>query len=352
MANRISLVRRLTLVLLLCVLCLSAQGHAQDAFRFGVFSLFKPSNLIVRPAKDKILLLTISKTSFPIDSELEIRRGSEGMRILANGRSYHAESVLITSRNGGATDFMLAVPGKITRNFRGTLEITQSHRQLQVFVSIERELAVASAVKAEAPPDAPMEALKAQAVVARSFYIASRNRHQDSDFCDTTHCQLLKEPPRSDDPASIATQQTRGITLHYRGEIVAAMFSAGCGGHTRTLADVGIVSSGYPYYSVEDSYCERNARRWRARLTSPEAHALAASHSEHDRLELGRKVGWNVVPGNEYQVKTEGDTVIFEGKGSGHGLGLCQQGASAMARDGATFRDILAHYLPNTTVGE
>lgn len=46
------------------------------------------------------------------------------------------------------------------------------------------------------------------------------------------------------------------------------------------------------------------------------------------------------------------DAVIFEGKGSGHGLGLCQQGASAMAHDGASFREILAHYFPNTTLGD
>jgi stage II sporulation protein D len=63
-------------------------------------------------------------------------------------------------------------------------------------------------------------------------------------------------------------------------------------------------------------------------------------------------VGWNVVPGNNYLSQNEGDGVIFEGKGSGHGLGLCQQGASAMARDGASFREILAHYFPNTTLGD
>jgi stage II sporulation protein D len=244
------------------------------------------------------------------------------------------------------------VPGKISRIFRGTLEIAPLHRRLQATVVIDSEVAVASAVSAEAPPGAPMEALKAQAVVARSFYLGSHNRHQDFDFCDTTHCQLLKEPPRTDEPAYLAAQQTRGLTLHYRGEIIAAMFSASCGGHTRTLADVGIVTEGYPYYSVEDSYCDRNARRWRARLSSPEAQALAQSHSEHDRLALGRKIGWNVVPGNNYVVQNEADAVNFEGKGSGHGLGLCQQGATAMAGDGASFREILAHYFPNTIVSE
>ena len=352
MANRIVLVRRLLFFLLCLAPCLLAQANPRDSFRFSVFSLFKPTHLIIRPAKNQMLLLTLSKSSVVVESEFDVRTGADGLRIVADGHDYSAASLLVTSRDGGPTGFMLVVPGKITRNFRGTLEITQSRRRLRSSVSIESELAVASAVKAEAPPGAPMEALKAQAVVARSFYMGSRNRHTDFDFCDTTHCQLLKDPPTSNDPSSIAAQQTRGITLRYRGEIVPAMFSASCGGRTRTLADVGITSERYPYYSVEDAYCERNAKRWHARLGSIEAHALARTHSEHDRLELGRKVGWNVVPGNNYSVQNDGDIAVFEGKGSGHGLGLCQQGAGAMARQGATFREILAHYFPNTVLGD
>lgn len=351
MANRTFLVRRLVIVLLCLAPWASAQA-GQNTLRFGVFSLFKPTHLTVRPAQNQILLLTISKTSIALESEFEVRTSGEELRILANGYKYRAASVLITSRDGSETEFTLAVPGKMTRKFRGTLEITETRNHLQAIVSMNRELAVASAVKAEAPPGAPLEALKAQAVVARSFYFASRDRHRGFDFCDTTHCQLLKDPPGPEDPASIAAQQTRGITLHYRGQIIPAMFSASCGGRTRTLDEVGIIAGGYPYYSVEDAYCERNAKRWRARLTSAEARSLAQTHSEHDRLELGRKVGWNVVPGNNYLSKNAGDAVVFEGKGSGHGVGLCQQGANAMARDGANFREILAHYFPNTTLSE
>jgi len=337
---------------LLCALSYCSAQVTPGTLDFGVFSLFKPKHLLIRPAKNQTVLLTMSETSVALDSEFEVVSSREAVRIIVNGHSYRAESLLVTSRDGGATEFVLAVAGKIERKFRGTLRVTQKNRLLVPAVTIDRELAVASAVKAEAPPGAPVEALKAQAVVARSFYLGSRNRHQDFDFCDTTHCQLLREPPAPSDPASIAAQQTRGITLHYRGHIVPAMFSASCGGRTRTLAEVGIVSADYPYYSAEDAYCDRTAKRWTARLATPEARALAQSHSEHDRLALGRKVGWNVVPGNNYVARNERDSVIFEGKGSGHGLGLCQQGASAMARDGATFREILAHYFPNTTVSE
>jgi len=154
MANRIVLVRRLLFFLLCLAPCLLAQANPRDSFRFSVFSLFKPTHLIIRPAKNQMLLLTLSKSSVVVESESDVRTGADGLRIVADGHDYSAVSLLVTSRDGGPTGFMLVVPGKITRNFRGTLEITQSRKRLRSSVSIESEVAVASAVKAEAPPGA------------------------------------------------------------------------------------------------------------------------------------------------------------------------------------------------------
>lgn len=306
----------------------------------------------MRPAKNQVLLLTISKSDVVADGEVSITASATAVAVRSDGKTMHADSVLVTSRSGDAAEFTLNVPGKLSRLFRGRLAITASQYRLIPVVEVDRELAVAIAVKAEAPHDAPLEALKAQAVVARSFYMGSKDRHLDFDFCDTTHCQLFKDLPRQNDPALRAARETRGLTLHYQGNVLPALFSASCGGRTRTLKEVGINSDGYPYYSVEDAYCERHARHWQARLNSPEAKALAASRSEHDRLVLARKVGWNVVPGNNYEVTAEPDALLFEGRGSGHGLGLCQHGASELAKQGTGFREILEHYFPNTTVGE
>ena len=50
------------------------------------------------------------------------------------------------------------------------------------------------------------------------------------------------------------------------------------------------------------------------------------------------------------EIGREGDTVILDGVGQGHGIGLCQRGAKGMAESGASFREILSHYFPNTTL--
>ena len=65
---------------------------------------------------------------------------------------------------------------------------------------------------------------------------------------------------------------------------------------------------------------------------------------------MDRRLSWNAVPSNNFNAHEENGEVILEGAGHGHGIGLCQHGAQAMAASGATFREILAHYFPNTAV--
>jgi len=56
------------------------------------------------------------------------------------------------------------------------------------------------------------------------------------------------------------------------------------------------------------------------------------------------------VPGNNYDAILEGNVIVLRGRGAGHGVGLCQAGAAAMASAGSDFRTILAYYYPNTTL--
>jgi stage II sporulation protein D len=158
---------------------------------------------------------------------------------------------------------------------------------------MDRENAAASIVAAESPPGAHLEACKAQAVVARSFLVAARGRHEGFDFCDTTHCQFLREAPAPGSKAAQAAEETRDLVVAYQGRAIAALYSANCGGKTRTLEDAGWNAEPYPYFAVE---CP------------------------------------------------------VKGTVAGHRIGMCQEGAAQLARTGKTFREILAHYFPATTI--
>ena len=197
-------------------------------------------------------------------------------------------------------------------------------------------------------PDTPLEALKAQAVAARSFLAAGKGRHRGFDFCDTTHCQFLREAPQASSAAALATAATSGLVLAYQDEVFAAMYSASCGGKTHTLDELGIAVRDYPYFSVVCDYCHRHPERW---MVSLEAHdAAELKGTEASRLKVARKLGWQTFPSNSYETQREGERVLVQGTGKGHGIGLCQRGAADMARQGASFQQILEHYYPNTHV--
>lgn len=324
---------------------------AASTVRVGVFGLFHPRELTVRPVAGSVLELQAGRETFLLYGAQRARlRFSAGrLECRVGDRAILASSIRISPREAQSPDFLLSVPGRIERRFRGSLEVTAANRTLLPVVSMDLEVAVASAVAAESPPGATLEALKAQAVVTRSYYVASRGRHAAFDFCDTTHCQFLRQPPAPGHPASLAAAQTEELILAYRDAPLAALFSANCGGRTRTLAELGIATDGYPYFPVECPSCRTGSPVWEAQLDLKDAQPLlAGKNPEQGRLEVGRKLGWDVVPGSNYEARREGEKLVIHGRGLGHGVGLCQKGAAAMAASGAGFREILARYFPNT----
>jgi len=75
-------------------------------------------------------------------------------------------------------------------------------------------------------------------------------------------------------------------------------------------------------------------------------------HSEAARLAVGKRPGWSAVTSNTFVVRQGHGEIVLEGLGQGHGVGLCQRGASAMAQHSADFREIILHYFPNTTINQ
>jgi peptidoglycan hydrolase-like amidase len=233
-------------------LLLTASSLQAQTVRIGIFTLFHPREVVVRS-------------------------GTTSQRFVL-------ESLTAPVRIAGP-DLIVSIPGKIERRFQGTLELSSAGAVME----IDLETAVASVVAAESPPGASIEALKAQAIAARSFYFGSAPRHEHYSFCDTTHCQFLRAPPDPRSAYARATALTRGQVLSYEGAVVPVFYSADCGGRTRSLGDAG----GYPYFAVECAGCR------------------------------GKPM-------------------------TGHGIGLCQRGAARMASRGAGFRQILEFYLPAT----
>ena len=325
-----------------------------DAVRIGVLGLFHPREFRVEAIAGQGLILHAGNQSVTLERSSGVGAATihlSGARLAAisGGREFRASAISVTGRMNQRADFSLAIPGKITRRYHGTLEIEPWADRLLAILTVDRETAVASVVAAESAPDTPLEALKAQAVAARSYFVAGRGRHHNFDFCDTTHCQFLRNPPAPDSDVAVAVEATRGLVLVYNDQPFAAMYTRSCSGRTHTPAELGIRAVAYPYYRVACDYCRSHPANWTSRLSARDA-TLLRSADELARLKVVRQVGWSVVPSNDFVATRDEDQVVLHGVGNGHGIGLCQAGAKGMAELGATFREILNHYYPNTSI--
>jgi stage II sporulation protein D len=338
----------------LLIVPLSCSLTSARDVRIGVLGIFHPHQLSLSASDGDAIVVTASGRTFFLrpgapTEKLQIRASRDILLLSLAGKEIRATQLHAAGRNHDAVNFVLGVPGKLERRYRGTLDVKIADGMLVPVITMDLETAVASVVQAESLAGTPLEALKAQAVVTRSYFAAGAGRHADFDFCDLTHCQFLREAPRPGSPSARAAEATRDLIITSGNKPVASMFTRSCGGHTLTLADIGLPSSGYPYFSVVCDSCYKNPVRW-SRRVPPKDAALLSDHREAARLDVDRRLGWNAVPSNSFQAQKSGTDVILEGVGQGHGVGLCQRGARAMAEEGANFRKIISHYFSNTSL--
>lgn len=336
--------RRIRLALL--VLLLASPVLAQERIRFGVLGLFHPHELELEPAGTEAVTVTGGRDHFVLNGEPNHRRlllRAAGNRVFVRDSASAAWNA--TARDGSDARFRLVVPGRFHRAYEGLLTVTADRGELIAVIAINREDAVSAIVAAEMGSAAPLEALKAQAVVTRSF-LSAGSRHRDFDFCDTTHCQYLRSPDDIGPRVRQAAMATRGEVLEWRQKPLAALYSSRCGGKTMDLREAGMdPGDGYPYYAVKCAWCRSHPVAWRTRIVSPVP--LPEPGNEPARIAHAREWGWSALPGTQFTVHRDGSGVTVDGHSVGHSLGLCQMGAIGMAAAGQSYRSILAHYYPN-----
>jgi stage II sporulation protein D (peptidoglycan lytic transglycosylase) len=328
-------------------------ARSDEAVTVSVLGLFHPREFVVSAPAGHALILQAGEQNVVLESSgissATVRIDGSNLVMSSGRRDLRSTKVTFAGRGNESEDFILEIPSKIKRQYQGTLEIRPASGILVSVVTLDLETAVASVVAAESAPDTPVEAVKAYAIAARSYLVAGHGRHRNFGFCDTTHCQFLRAAPPAGSRAAVAVEATRGLVLAYQSRPFAPMYTRSCSGRTRTPAQLGLPVAAYPYFSVDCEHCRRHPVRWTSYISAQEAGSLRAS-DETARLATAHHLGWSVVPSNEFSFAKDGDRVLLTGVGNGHGIGLCQAGARAMAESGADFREILEHYYPNTDI--
>src|SRR6185436_10760873 len=188
-----------------------------------------------------------------------------------------------------------------------------------------------------------------------------------------------------------AVRATEGqVLIDDHGEPIDSYFGASCGGATANIRDLWGVTPALYLRGVRDEYCDAGPHaKWTDSISRVDLLRALQSDSRTDvgnrldqvliskrdetgraefitiegehrkvvrgwdfKIIVGRVLGWNVLKSSRFEVAQTGSTFVFRGRGFGHGLGLCQEGAHVMALRGVSYQRILEKYFPGTRVGK
>lgn len=328
----------------------------------------------------KFLILGLVLTGFIYILPLAANRlDGQGIGELAQDvLSVHAESSDSATANGEDVKITVQVDGKAQE--------------------MNLEDYVAGVVAAEISPNFPEEALKAQAVAARTYaaYKQAAGRpaeHEDADVCDDYHhCAAYidlaaeasgrwgSEADTYENAILQAVEATRGQIVLYEEQPIIAVFCAAASEKTESSADVW--GSEVPYLTNVDSPGGEECPKYKGEVTftlqefrdtiakafpsadltgAPETWFKASVRSAAGGIKTVKLGGVQVtgvdlretlgLNSTNFTISVEDDSITFQTTGYGHGVGLSQYGAKYMAEQGSSYEEILAHYYTGTTLG-
>jgi stage II sporulation protein D len=262
------------------------------------------------------------------------------------------------------------------RWYRGSVQVIASDRQLLTINHVDLEQYLASVLGAEMSPTFPPEALKAQAVAARTYALYRRQSTTKKlfDLDNTQLSQVYRGLSGESASTQAAVTATLGQIMTYQGKPILAVFHAASGGHTENVEEIW--SERVPYLrGVPDYDLGSPGSEWTQSFTSAQiSQSLKVKQINEivpDRLTQFGSVVSLKISGDTTQILTGAQVrtalklrslrftiaytptgFVFTGRGYGHGLGMSQWGAYYLAEQGMTYSQILAHYYRDVSLGK
>ncbi|HIJ94599.1 MAG TPA: SpoIID/LytB domain-containing protein [Desulfuromonadales bacterium] len=270
-----------------------------------------------------------------------------------------------------------------SKPYRGVTELSFAEKGILVVNQLPLEEYLVGLINCEISSAWPIESVKAQAVIARTYAMnrkAARQSapyHLESSVMDQVYDGCLIEDSR----ALRAVNETKGEILTYSGALIQAFYHSNCGGKTEAAENVWGMS--VPYLKgVDCIYCltALPAAAWECKLSLDDIESRLRSsgyklsglsgikagvNNKSGRMQdvtvvaakggvtmngnqFRKVIGFGVIKSTRFTVKIQQNEVLFSGVGNGHGVGLCQWGAKQRALDGFEYREILSYYYPGT----
>jgi stage II sporulation protein D len=267
---------------------------------------------------------------------------------------------------------------------RGSVAVERRGPGLRVINRVPLEIYVAGTLGTEVYTRWDANTLRAQAVVTRTYALYQRAHSGAQGYdveADTSH--QVYGGVRAEDPAvARAVADTRSEVLTWRGAPILAAFHSAAGGRTASAEEVWGEQLPYLRSTTVDDEEDSPDTYWRVRISrdalgsalaplgveigefraarvtertaSGRAARIALSGTRGSGVVTGRQlrsaIGDGLIRSTLFEIREIGSDVVFVGSGHGHGVGMSQWGAQAMAQRGADYRAILAAFYPGTTL--
>jgi stage II sporulation protein D len=316
-----------------------------------------------------ILNLSNERKDYGLHSEIQI---------LAKKYKFNKAHDNPNSKRNYELNIKLITPELKARTFQGNISIRAKEKNIILTNQIAMPDYLAGVVEAESGSKCEFEYYKNQVVICRTYALKSLENHikEGYQLCDGVHCQAYKGKSTLNPLIQKAVSKTDNLVIvDSDGQLISAVFSANCGGQTNNSEDVW--SSAYSYLkSFKDSFCiDQPQATWKKtiafsdfknflkdkKLVIPDtlsidsfaftqpARKLMYTIQDQEikltnvRLGLGLRSTY-------FDIKPDGQNLIFSGKGYGHGVGMCQEGAMNMARKGYKFDEIIKYYYRGVSI--
>ena len=361
-------------------------GASKHAIRVG---LTDSARILSISSSSPFFLNLPSGKRLKVSERVTVTHRGESM--LLNTRVVSASSVSV---QGGDGIYQIKILASVANssshnsknewNVRGPLEIQNNGSGLTVINRIDLETYVAGVVSGEVSPKWPLEALKAQAVAARTYvlYKKSLSQQQPFDVFASVQDQVYHGHAARAEKVLRAIAETKGYVVTYERRPIYAAYSSTAAGPTEDALYVWALDLPYlkgvdcpfdeqsPRYDWQASftfeYLEQQLRKEGypvgsiATLTpytftpSRRVDRVRLLHSGGEIIlrgqDLRRIVGYSKIFSTNFTIESFGAKIVVAGHGAGHAVGMCQWGMREMAELGYDYHSILRHYYPGTTL--
>lgn len=376
--------RYLQYITVLVVLLISQAIHAQQ-LRIGIF----------RDVATKEIIFDYDKGSYSIYTDTGyfasiLPNESVQLKYLANNQiqlRYNYQVVgtfksvkLIENQLNSCLSIQVLQPKTKLRKYRNDFEITARDGALTIVNLVDIDNYLAGVVESEGGGGRELEYYKVQALISRTYLFKYINKHQKEGFslCDRVHCQAYHSMMRYTPKIDTAVAVTRNLVMKDdKNQFIDAFFHANCGGQTSEAKYIW--NNNIPYLnSFKDTFCIYTKQAiWEKRIpqqqwadflvkeynypindsvfgplifTFNQPERMAFYHSSLLGIPLRDIRTKFALRSTFFNVYPDGTDVILTGRGYGHGVGLCQEGAMKMAYYHYNFHQIAIYYFPGVHI--